>query len=217
MYLASVLLSNPAPDSAVPDPLKLLVLDDVLIGLDLSNRLPLLGILEKHFGDFQVILSTYDRVWFELAHLQTLSSGRWSYAELFSNWLGDPGYEVPVLRVGQAYIQQAKVHQAAHDYRAAAVYARAAFETRLKNFCERRRLPVPYHSDSRRVSSEDLWQAVTGTRGGDGTCHIDPTTRATFEALRKVVLNPLNHAGASSITKAEVDAAIKAVEGLSFI
>jgi hypothetical protein len=32
----------------------------------------------------------------------------------------------------------------------------------------------------------------------------------------KVVLNPLDHAGASSITKAEVDAAIKAVEGLSF-
>jgi energy-coupling factor transporter ATP-binding protein EcfA2 len=105
LYLASVLLSNPVPGHAVPDPLKLLVLDDVLIGLDLSNRLPLLEILEKHFADFQVILSTYDRVWFELAHLQTLSSGRWSYAELFSNWLGDPGYEVPVLKVGREYIQ----------------------------------------------------------------------------------------------------------------
>jgi hypothetical protein len=216
LYLAAVLLSNPAPGHAVPDPLKLLVLDDVLIGLDLSNRLPLLEILEKHFGDFQVILSTYDRVWFELAHLQTLSSGKWSYAELFSDWLGDPGYEVPVLKVGQDYIQQAKVHQAAHDYRAAAVYTRAAFETRLKNFCERRRLPVPYHTDSRHVSSEDLWQAVTGTRGGDGRCHVDAATKATIEALRTVVLNPLNHAGASSIPRAEVDAAIKAVERLSF-
>jgi hypothetical protein len=76
LYLASVLLSNPAPGGAVPDPLKLLVLDDLLIGLDLSNRLPLLEILEKHFGAFQDILSTYDRVWFELAHLQTLSTGR---------------------------------------------------------------------------------------------------------------------------------------------
>lgn len=217
LYLASVLLSNPAPGRAVPDPLKLLVLDDVLIGLDLSNRLPLLEILAKHFGDFQVILSTYDRVWFELAHLQTLSSGRWSYAELFSNWLGDPGYEVPVLKVGREYIQQAKVHQAAHDYRAAAVYARAAFETRLKNFCERRRLPVPYHTDSRRVSSEDLWLAVTGTHGGDRTCHVNAATTPTIESLRKVVLNPLNHAGASSITKAEVEAAIKAVEALLFI
>ena len=73
LYLASVLLSNPAAGLAVPDPLDLLVLDDVLIELDISNRLPLLEMLEKHFGDFQVDLSTYDRVWFELAHLQTLS------------------------------------------------------------------------------------------------------------------------------------------------
>ena len=209
-----MLLSNPTPGSAVPDPLKLLVLDDVLIGLDLCNRVPLLEIPEKHFGDFQVILSTYDRVWFEWAHLQTLSSGKWSYAELFSNWLGDPGYEVPVLKIGQEYIQLAKAHQTAHDYRAAAVYARAAFETRLKNFCEGKRLPVRYYTDSRRVSSEDLWRAVTGTHGGDGTCHVDATTKVTIEALRKVVLNPLSHAGASSITKAEVEAAIKAVDGL---
>jgi hypothetical protein len=130
--------------------------------------------------------------------------------------LAHPGYEVPVLKIGQEYIQQAKAHQAAHDYRAAGVYARAAFETRLKNFCERRRLPVRYYTDSRRVSSEDLWQAVTGTRGGDGASHVNATTKATIEALRKVVFNPLNHAGASSITRAEVETAIKAVERLSF-
>jgi len=39
IYLAS-LLQIPMPD------LKLLVLDDVLIGLDMSNRIPVLGILE---------------------------------------------------------------------------------------------------------------------------------------------------------------------------
>ena len=73
-----------------------------------------------------------------------------------------------------------------------------------------------YHTDSRHVSSEDLWPAVTGTRGGDGACHVNAATKATIEALRTVVLNPLNHPGASGITRAEVDAAIKAVEGLSF-
>jgi hypothetical protein len=62
-----------------------------------------------------------------------------------------------------------------------------------------------------------LWQAVTGTRGGDGRCHVDVLTKFTIEALRIVVLNPLSHAGASGITKAEVDAAIKAVDGLSFV
>jgi hypothetical protein len=146
-----------------------------------------------------------------------LSSGRWSYTEIFSNWIGDPGYEVPVLKGSREYLQQARVHQAAHDYRVAAVYRRAAFETRLKNFCQGKPLPVRYYKDARRVSSEDLWRAVTGTRGGDGTCRVDTTTKATIEALRKVVLNPLNHAGASSITRAEAEAAIKAVERLSCI
>lgn len=51
----------------------------------------------------------------------------------------------------------------------------------------------------------------------DGTPYVDTSTKANIEALRKVVLNPLNHAGASSITKAEVDAAIRAVQELSFV
>ncbi len=39
----------------------------MLIGLDLSNRLPLLRVLVEDFADWQVILLTHDRVWFELA------------------------------------------------------------------------------------------------------------------------------------------------------
>ena len=215
LYLSSVLLSNPAAGPAVPSPLKLLVLDDVLIGLDLSNRLPLLEILDKHFGDYQVILSTYDRVWFEMAHLQTLHSGRWSYTELFSDRIGDPGYEVPVLKMGQDYIQQARFHYESHDYPAAVVYARAAFETRLKNFCERRRLAVRYCTDARQLSAQDFWSVVVQATRSNGTRYVDSATEAKINSLRKLVLNPLSHAGASSITKTEVDAAIKAVQSLS--
>jgi energy-coupling factor transporter ATP-binding protein EcfA2 len=215
LYLASILLSDPAPRPGVATPLKLLVMDDVLIGLDLSNRLPLLEILTNHFGDYQVILSTYDRVWFDLAHLQTLDTGKWVYAELFFDRIGDPGYDVPVLKANRDFLQQAKAHYQAHDYRAATVYARVAFENKLKNFCSRKRLPVPYDRDPRRMSSEDFWNAVTSIRGGDGKCHVDGPTKARIESLRKVVLNPLSHADANSITKTEVDAAIKTVEGLS--
>jgi hypothetical protein len=130
------------------------------MGLDLSNRLPLLQSLAEHCRDFPVILSTSDRVWFELGHLQTLSPGRWSYAELFSNWVGDPGYEIPVLKTDQGFIKQAKAHYAQNDYRAAAVYARAAFESKLSNFCSDRHLLVPYHTDPRQVSSQDLGAAT---------------------------------------------------------
>ncbi|MBN3923584.1 hypothetical protein [Nostoc sp. NMS4] len=36
--------------------LKVLVLDDVLIGLDMSNRLPIIDILKDQFNDYQVFL-----------------------------------------------------------------------------------------------------------------------------------------------------------------
>ena len=46
IYLSSILMQ---PESD----LKILALDDVLIGLDMSNRLPVLDILEEYFPDYQ--------------------------------------------------------------------------------------------------------------------------------------------------------------------
>ncbi|MCA3078157.1 MAG: AAA family ATPase, partial [Rhodocyclaceae bacterium] len=46
---------------------RLMVLDDVLIGLDQSNRLPVLDVLADCFKDWQIILLTHDRTWFEMA------------------------------------------------------------------------------------------------------------------------------------------------------
>ena len=61
IYLSSILSQ---PDSA----LKILALDDVLIGLDMSNRLPVLDILEEYFSDYQIFLTTYDKAWYEIAN-----------------------------------------------------------------------------------------------------------------------------------------------------
>lgn len=48
--------------------LRVIFLDDVFIGLDNSNRIPLLKLLKKEFTDenFQLIISSYDKEWFEL-------------------------------------------------------------------------------------------------------------------------------------------------------
>lgn len=216
LYLASVLLTNPAPGPGVTAPLKLLVLDDVLIGLDLSNRLPLLDILEKHFGDFQVMLSTYDRVWFELARERTEDSKQWVYTELFSDRPPDMSYDIPIIKTDRDLLFRAREHFIAHDYRAAAVYTRSALEARLRNCCERKNLLVRYFKDPRRLPSDELWKAVIGANGRNSTCYVSAQVKRDIEAAKKIILNPLSHAGASSITKAEVDAAIKAVEGLSF-
>ncbi|TAE04340.1 MAG: ATP-binding protein, partial [Bacteroidetes bacterium] len=61
IYLSAI-ASNPTGNT-----LKCLFLDDVFIGLDMSNRLPLLDILKTEFADYQIFMTTYDRHWFEVA------------------------------------------------------------------------------------------------------------------------------------------------------
>ena len=58
MFLAAVKLADSDPSN--PDPLRLLVLDDVLIGLDLNNRFPLLELLRTQFPQHQILLLTHD-------------------------------------------------------------------------------------------------------------------------------------------------------------
>ena len=55
-------LSNIVGDNS----LKILVLDDLLISLDMSNRLNLIDLLKKDFSNFQIIFFTHDKTLFEV-------------------------------------------------------------------------------------------------------------------------------------------------------
>jgi energy-coupling factor transporter ATP-binding protein EcfA2 len=74
-------------DTVLPDTPRIMVLDDVLIGLDQSNRLPVLDVLADHFKDWQIVLLTHDRVWFEMArayHRRHVADKYWKYARVHS-------------------------------------------------------------------------------------------------------------------------------------
>lgn len=58
-------------------PFKILFLDDVFIGLDISNRLPLLRILETHFSEYQIFVTTYDKPWYEFVKSFSQDSAGW--------------------------------------------------------------------------------------------------------------------------------------------
>lgn len=72
--------------------LKLLVLDDVLVGLDHSNRLPVLNVLVDLFTNWQVVLLTHDKGWFDLAR-QRVPDGEWACYEIYE---GDPTATAPI-------------------------------------------------------------------------------------------------------------------------
>jgi hypothetical protein len=73
---------------------KVLVLDDVLIGLDQANRIPVLDMLHGQFNDWQIVLLTHDRAFYEIGK-QRLNSEKWVRQEIYAGRVGD--FEKPLL------------------------------------------------------------------------------------------------------------------------
>jgi energy-coupling factor transporter ATP-binding protein EcfA2 len=128
VYLAYV-LGLPATD------LRVLFLDDIFIGLDMTNRIPLLEILTKDefddgtsFKDFQIFLTTYDREWFNAA--KPYLEG-WEKIEFYVD-NHSHSIERPFIRKSDTYRDRAEHHLTKGDYPACANYLRKAFEKELK-------------------------------------------------------------------------------------
>ena len=94
-----------------PSDLKILVIDDALIGLDMSNRLPLIDILEERdFVKYQIILMTYDRTFYEIVKKRKSEDKNWKAAELYCGKVD--GYEIPVYVEDKTYsIEKARKQQ----------------------------------------------------------------------------------------------------------
>ena len=223
IYLAGLLTSFPGT-LAYP---KFLALDDVIVGLDMANRLPVLRILDEYFSDWQIILLTHDRVWYEMVQVDMsathLKTDDWRAYEM---WLAADGV-TPVVctRDGSGdfkfFLSRAQDYLNLNDFRAASVYARAAFETKLKSRCDKKSIPVPYQKPPKHIDAEKFWNAAV-KHSLENAAH-DPAKKralaAQFRAVyrcKKVVLNPLSHSTPQLVTRPEIQAAIEAVENLRF-
>lgn len=211
LYLATLLITPPSR-------LRLLVLDDLLIGIDMSNRMAVLHILRDHFKDWQIILMTHDRVWFETVRMSTLDGKTWWYAELFAEPAHD-GIPTPLWRGHEETwhdnLQRAKQHLLVnHDDRAAGVYARAAFEGKLRQYCNNKGVAVQYKSDPSKLTTELFWKAIKDKLTAENKLAQFQRQISDIETYRKVVLNPLSHEHPITLTQAEIQGAITAIEEL---
>lgn len=200
--------------------LRVLVLDDLLIGIDMSNRVGVLNVLLDRFSDWQIILLTHDKVWFETVRMRTLDANSWWYASLFAEtstdliptpiWHGnDEGWNSNLAR--------AKQHLLSHDDRAAGVYARAAFEGKLKKYCAKQGIAVQYKASPAEMTTEMFWKGIKDKLAADGKLVAAQAQISAIEAHRKVVLNPLSHENPTTLTEAEIRGAIEAIEQLNTI
>lgn len=200
LYLASIRV-NPLTGA-----LKVLVLDDLLIGLDMSNRLPLLDILKKHFIEvdkdkqFQVIMTTYDKVWYELVR-NYFGVEKWKYTEIYTKSLKDDDFEIPVIFNENGYLERANHYLTEKDYKASAVYLRTEFERIVKTICDKQKIPVCYHKNQKETTSEDFWTAI------ESQTDLDPALIHDIKIHRGVVMNPFSH---YDLEKPEFEAELKA-------
>jgi energy-coupling factor transporter ATP-binding protein EcfA2 len=213
LYLGGRLACVPAGESQA---LKLLVLDDVLVGLDHSNRLPVLNVLVNLFLDWQVVLLTHDKGWFDLAR-QRLPKLVWTCYEVYE---GDPLAAAPMPLVRQtqnrpapALLQKARNLLAQGYMEAAANYARQAFETGVRMACELKSIKLPFKQDISDHKAQAFLTALKGWTGTEAVPKVDwDAALLRLELMKDVVMNPYSHPNAPNIPRQEIVDAIDAVE-----
>lgn len=214
IYLAALKV-NPGKE------LHLMFLDDIFIGIDSSNRWPILEILEHEFSDFQIIMATYDRSWYCLArnYLTMHKNFRWKYVNLFSLNKNVDGqtFSVPVLTTGLTSYDKAKEYlhgQRSVDLPAAANYFRKALEELIseKNLPKELFLNddyslIPGYKLTNRIKAlADLFMKI----------HMDATHIMVIESYLHPLIHPLSHYEEEApIYRGELIAIEEAINSLS--
>ncbi len=165
-------------------PCKILFLDDIFIGLDIANRLPLLEVLKTDFKDYQIFITTYDKPWYEYAKSYLEGAEGWLTKEFYAQET-KAGYEIPRIESNTDFLKKANFHFNNADYKAAAVYTRSAFEQAIRNYCKKKRKKIVFKAKLKDYTSEDFWKAV----GKD----VETATKEDVEKYRDLVLNPFSH------------------------
>jgi energy-coupling factor transporter ATP-binding protein EcfA2 len=186
-------------------PCKILFLDDIFIGLDIANRLPLLNILKSEFPDYQIFITTYDKPWYEYAKSYLEGAENWKTLEFYAQETKE-GYEIPLINDGD-FLQKAEKYCNECDYKAAAVYTRSAFEKILRKYCEDKKKKITFKSKLKDYATEDFWSVIKDD--------VNSSTRSEIEQYRALVLNPFSHYNTEKHEiKTELKEAIEAIKNL---
>ena len=208
LYLAAIKLTPPAN-------VRLLVLDDILLGIDLPNRLMILDILKAEFGDWQIILLTHDHIWFTMIR-DNLPLCK--FLELYQN--ESFGIPTPILMPFTKSLDRARAYLQSKDYAAAGFYARNALEEYVKKWVNNRQLEVKIKARSGQIFI-DLEVYINAMNSHVETYRENnnpmPNQQAILAHLMSVkvfknkVLNALVHNTERSVFANEIQSAINSI------
>ena len=114
----------------ISDFMKILVLDDLLMSFDISNRQKLLNVLNEEFKDFQIFFFTHDKELFDIYKTQL---PEWVKYEIYL----DDSENIPksIIKKGDSYLEKAidfYVNSDKKDYECSAFFLRKELEKILK-------------------------------------------------------------------------------------
>ncbi len=186
--------------------IKILVLDDLVISLDMSNRKKVLDILEKKFQDFQIFFFTHDTELYEIFKGKFF---KLSY-ELYVDDIG----EIPkcITIEGKTHLENAKKYYAMKEIAACGLMLRKALEKQLKDFIPKKdRRYIDKNTDD--FVDFDLFRLINKAGQMVNNQQAEKIIKkAHFD--RKYILNKLAHEDYTNIYISELKQAIEDVEKL---
>jgi len=189
------------------DILKILVLDDLLVSLDMSNRDMMLNmIIEDDFlQDYQIIMLTHDKAFFEMAKqkFNYKQKKQWKYFEMYVDSRG--GFEKPLIcKESLSHLEKADKYLCLNEYEVAGNFLRKEAESFCKDFLSKNNL-----------STFDLGQLITESISFVNTSGGDDTLFQKLDHHRRFVLNPRSHDNYAIPTyKSEIESAVKTLRDL---
>lgn len=121
--------------SNMPDCAEMLIIDDLLVSLDMCNRIKVIDvILDYEKRNKQLIIMTHDRGLYNLIRSKVEENEIWKCYELYSKYEGYDSEEVPIPVIVEHnnYLEQAHKHIKSFDFPAAANSLRKECEAIMK-------------------------------------------------------------------------------------
>lgn len=172
---------------AAADTPKFLILDDVLISLDMSNREIVLDIILQEFTDYQLIILTHDRNFFELLRhrIKKFNQTNWKYIEMYE--CEKDGIPQPLIKTSETYLDKAEKYFQLKEYEIAGNFLRKEAEAFCKDFLPKKwQHTVEYNLHD----LNGLIKQLTLFADGAG---LDKQLFEDLDSHRKFVLNPTSH------------------------
>ena len=207
-------------NSSQSNKLKFIVFDDVMISLDMSNRVVLSDyILNTLARNYQIIILTHSKEFTQffqhkITQLEKLEKSNWIYKEMYTGST-EQNHEYPVIiDTGMSDLEKAKKYfEEIKDYEIAALYIRKSLEKAIQQKLPRELIEKIGNTFT---SLESRWNTLKCLYSDSGN-PIDIKIVKLFKDSKLLVLNPAAHFQKLSrpIYKKELESAFDLIDEIN--